>query len=66
MKRRVVLLLLLLVMTQLASLARADEAALRHYYSDWKKKYLKPSVLVPGDYKIAFNPSGTTVSEAMG
>jgi endo-1,4-beta-D-glucanase Y len=35
-------------------------------YTGWKKKYLKPSVTVPGDFKIAFNRSGTTVSEAMG
>ena len=44
-----------------ASLPEVDQ-----YYSGWKKRYLKPSVLVPGDYKIAFTPSGTTVSEAMG
>ncbi len=46
--------------------SQASQSGLSQYYSAWKKRYLKPSVLVPGDYKIAFTPSGTTVSEAMG
>ena len=36
------------------------------YYVYWKGRYLKPSVSVAGDYKVAFKPSGETVSEAMG
>lgn len=36
------------------------------YYQYWRTKYLKPSRIVKGDYKIAFDRSGTTVSEAMG
>ena len=59
-------LLFFLFMTVISCLAQSDEAAVRQYYSQWKKRYLKPSLLVQGDYKIAFNPSGTTVSEAIG
>jgi endo-1,4-beta-D-glucanase Y len=40
--------------------------AVKRYYFFWKGKYLKPSVKVPGDFKVAFDRSGTTVSEAMG
>lgn len=65
MRFRCILTSFLLLM-QLVSMAEADEAPLGHSYSEWKKRYLKPSVLLPGDYKVAFNPSGTTVSEAMG
>ena len=45
--------------------SNADQAV-SIYYQSWKKRYLKPSVKVPGDYKVAFNRSGVTVSEAMG
>ena len=47
------------------SQAELNSAVLR-YYGFWKRKYLKPSRLVRGDYKIAFDHSGATVSEAMG
>ena len=40
--------------------------AVARYYNHWKSHYLKPSVKVAADYKVAFDPSGTTVSEAMG
>ncbi len=40
--------------------------AMVQVYTSWKAKYLKPSSRVAGDYKIAFDPSGSTVSEAMG
>ena len=43
-----------------------DAEAVKTYYAGWKQGYLMPSKLVPGDYKVAFNRSGTTVSEAMG
>ena len=36
------------------------------YYDCWKKSYLLKSTKVPGDFKIAFNKKGWTVSEAMG
>jgi len=36
------------------------------YYKYWRKNYIKPSRRIKGDYKIAFDRSGTTVSEAMG
>ena len=50
-----------------SSLSQSEmNAAVVRYYNHWKSKYLKPSVKVAGDYKVAFEPSGTTVSEAMG
>ena len=41
-------------------------AAVLKAYRLWKEHYLVESTLVPGDYKIAFNPEHWTVSEAMG
>jgi len=40
--------------------------AVKDYYFYWKKTYLKPSVKVPGDWKVDFDGSGRTVSEAIG
>ncbi len=42
------------------------DAAVLSFWSTWKAKYLKPSVAVSGDYKVDYNNTGTTVSEAMG
>lgn len=41
-------------------------AAVSNYYAYWKTNYLAPSTKVAGDYKVNYNGSGTTVSEAMG
>lgn len=71
------LLLLLLLGSNFSREVRAAEVkegvasastdlAVSNYYQGWKKRFLKPSVKVSGDYKIAFNRSGVTVSEAMG
>ena len=40
--------------------------AVSEYYAYWKKAYLKPSKKVPGDYKVDFDGTGETVSEAIG
>jgi endo-1,4-beta-D-glucanase Y len=45
---------------------QVDQAALLKVYHSWKERYLKSSLKMPGDYKIAFQRSGSTVSEAMG
>jgi len=44
----------------------SSDQAVSSYYEGWKKRFLKPATKVPGDFKIAFNRSGATVSEAMG
>ena len=41
-------------------------AAVTNYYAYWKSNYLAPSTKVAGDYKVNYNGTGTTVSEAMG
>lgn len=70
MSRLLLIVVLLLSANRLlASQSAGDggnQTGLMQYYQGWKKRYLKPSVKVSGDYKIAFNRSGTTVSEAMG
>src|SRR3982750_1463022 len=41
-------------------------SAVSNYYGYWKTNYLVPSTRVAGDYKINYDGTGTTVSEAMG
>ncbi len=41
-------------------------AAVTNYYAYWKNKYLAPSTKVAGDFKVNYDGTGTTVSEAMG
>jgi endo-1,4-beta-D-glucanase Y len=41
-------------------------AAVSNYYFYWKTNYLAPSVKVAGDYKVNYDGTGATVSEAMG
>ena len=41
-------------------------AAVTNYYAYWKNKYLTPSTKVAGDYKVNYDGTGATVSEAMG
>jgi endoglucanase len=51
----------------LKSLTSAQaSSAVRIYYFYWKSHYLSPSTKVAGDYKVDFDHTGTTVSEAMG
>ena len=40
--------------------------AVANYYGYWKSNYLAASSKVPGDYKVNYDGTGTTVSEAMG
>jgi len=41
-------------------------SAVTNYYFYWKSNYLAPSTRVPGDFKVNFDGTGKTVSEAMG
>ncbi len=41
-------------------------AAVSNYYGYWRTNYLAPSMRVAGDYKVNYDGTGTTVSEAMG
>ena len=70
MMRRLLLLIVILVSTchlhADPSSSDGRQPSLGSSYASWKKRYLKPSVKVAGDYKIAFVRSGETVSEAMG
>ncbi len=40
--------------------------AIVSYYTNWVARYLLESTLVAGDYKVDYNATGATVSEAMG
>jgi endoglucanase len=46
--------------------AQINSAVSNYYVNTWKPNYLAASTKVAGDYKIKFNSSGKTVSEAMG
>jgi len=46
--------------------AQINSAVSNYYFTIWKPNYLAASTKVSGDYKIKFNSSGETVSEAMG
>lgn len=42
------------------------DSTVSNFWVSWKRNYLAPSTKVPGDYKVNYDRTGATVSEAVG